>query len=129
VKDKPVYEIPPQSFIVINYFNLIDSKYVNCKLFNGKLSPVPSIKFPTDSTPIKFRNYLTYSTTPNIDNPQVIENSFWVDEISYMRDQDFLGKSHPNIDCPGDDAKQPPNKFEYPYKKQNRFYYTIIKKN
>lgn len=128
VKDKPVYEIPPHSYIVINYFNLVDSKYVNCKLFNPKTFPA-TFRFDADSIPLRFRNYITYSTTSAIENPQVVENSFWVDEISYMRDQDFLGKSSPNIDCPGDDAKQPPEKFQYPYKKPNKFYYTIIKKN
>jgi hypothetical protein len=118
-KMKKVVEIPPKSFVAFQGLQVLSAPIVDCDIAKINSKPV-SKPFTPENSPLRFRNYLTYSTSPELLLPQVFENSFYAATISNMSELSFLGKSKIFKDCPTDASSKTGR--EFPYQKPENFF-------
>lgn len=77
---KPILEIPPKTYITVDNLRIINQISIAFNVNYSELE-IYSVEFDQLNTPLQFRNYVTYDTTPNFTNPKIIENLFWVNKI------------------------------------------------
>lgn len=122
---KQIVEIPPQSSISINGYNLIETKYQDCFIRGNKLKEPVKKVFPQDSSPLTFRNYITYDFAPNFSSAKQLDHSFWVEEIDFIDTDSFNGDQEQYRECPTDLPSGTEFTYEYPYLRSNSFYYEV----
>lgn len=123
-KFKKVVEIPPQSYIKIEKFEIIEIPFENCELTKCEENKPASMSFTEDNSPIKFRLYLTYSSKSNFDTVKTLDNYFWISKISNMYENDFYGKMETvNLPkCKDNDPIRTVTQADYPFYNTNSFY-------
>lgn len=123
-KPKKIIQIPPMSSIIVSKFSLIKTPFFSCEFPIKTTFSKDVIKksFSKEETPLKFRNYLTYSVQESFEQVKIIDNDFYVSTVSNMNRKVFLGKSS-NIEyCNPAGYKLKKRVFAYPYKQANAFY-------
>ncbi len=85
--------------------------------------------FSKETSPIRFRNFLTYSFDENFKTEKYIENEWYVSKYTQMSTKNFLGKSSKvkmNIKVGGNKSKGKVKVFDSPYRSGTRFYKSMI---
>lgn len=122
-KEKEIIEIPPLSFVRFNKYDISGNRYKDCVLREYEKNAPAFLTFNDTTSPVKFRVYLTYSFSPTFEKVKTVDNLLWISKITNMYEVDFQGKAskiYPRPECKDDD---PIDGFEYPYSKQNSFYF------
>ena len=93
IKAERITHIPPSSGIIVNKFALGD--YINIpgkydfNNQNDKVKNTYTENYTKDNSPLKCRNYLSYSTDEKLDDIHTIDNDLWVSQIVHL-----TSKSH-----------------------------------
>lgn len=87
-REKPNSQIPPRSKIVIAKFK-IDLVPFGANKELRKTKGTTEFEFTSDSSPLEFRNYLSYSRSANLDSLVQVDNRFWVAKTEFMKDTYF----------------------------------------
>ena len=115
--------IPPKSSIFKHTLHLsdythikyredvFDEKVVPASYADGKTTKVRVAELEGNNVFLKFRNFLTLSTSENFTNEFYVDNAFNVKTITMMKTNQFRGKYTMQ------------NDYEYPYRKASNFYY------
>ncbi len=123
-KPKKILHIPPKSGILVSKFSLTKDPFFNCDFnmskLNGK-SP-KSKSFQKNDSPLKFRNYLTYSNNETFLKTRTIDNEFYISQALFMKENVFFGKSITEKECDINGNKKNQTKSTYPFKKSNNFF-------
>ncbi len=124
-KPKQIIHIPPKSGIQVSKFSISKSPYYDCD-FNLKLiisrKEINTASYSKDDSPLKFRNYLTYSLKESFETSKVVNNEFYISKIDNMNQYAFQGKSYNEEYCKQNGYRTKKRVFEYPYKKPNAFF-------
>lgn len=95
-KEKPVNQIPPRSRIAVAKFSIGLILFDNEDSFvrkdlrdNGFYKE----EFDKKTTPLNFRNYLTYSFDKDIRNPLYVDNDFWLSRAELLNNRAFNERS------------------------------------
>lgn len=100
VKSERITFIAPRSAITRSKFVLYDLPYIAVKKANtlrniketnsNKTYDVKYIAYTQENSPLRFRNYLTFSSTENFEREVSIDNEFYVSSILKIRDLVFM---------------------------------------
>jgi hypothetical protein len=124
-KMKKIVEIPPHSQIAVGGRTILSQALNGCgiiKTGNG-VSSTPT--FTADNSPITFRNYVTYSKSYTINEPLIIDNSFYVEKILNVTSSAFKGKLNKVKNCPDEKLAQLVS--EMPFRKAQNIYISVTK--
>lgn len=126
VRNERITSVPPRSYIGVERFNILTT-HLTTAPFPREVKEVSSsdhpkrperiaiASFDKQSSPIRFRNYLTFSFHEGMQDSFSIDDSFWLSSISDMSYKHYQGK-YLGKDNDGYAI------FEKPYKKRTRFY-------
>jgi hypothetical protein len=78
----------------------------------GKEIKVRTVKVPYANSPIKFRNYLTWSTKESFETEHYVDNEFYVSKVTEVKKKDF-GRLNEN------------GNYQYFFKRNDRYYILI----
>lgn len=123
-KPKQIIQIPPKSSILVSKFSISKSPYYSCEFplkFTNYKTPSSS-SFTNENTPLKFRNYLTYSSNESFDQPEIIDNNFYISQILNMSYNSFVGKPVKERYCKKSGYYGTKYTNQFPYKMPNSFY-------
>lgn len=122
-KQKQIQFIPPNSSLTFNLNSFGIKMYNDCGFELKASDTLKEFNYEKSNSPYVFRNYISYSTDENKGEIQTIDHEFWVDKILLMPEKTFLGKKIAIYPC--DEKKlNPIYSDSYPYKQNNRFYFT-----
>jgi hypothetical protein len=85
--------------------------------------------FTTETTPARFRNFLTYSSNENFSTEKYIENEFIISKYTQMSTKNFFGKATKvkvTAKTFGSKYNAKVNVYDSPYKNGSSFYKTLI---
>lgn len=128
-KPKRIIEIPPHSAIYVSKFSITKDLYHTCD-FHMKYKSAnksESVSFTKQTSPVTFRNYLTYSSTPEFTSTSMIDDGFYVANIHNMNLKVFNGKQESADYCTVDGQKASRTYFTMPYKKADSFFLKRLK--
>lgn len=129
VKPERVTFIPPKSFYYRSQFYLLPVANLKVDVKAAVRSTVPRNDYPRKQTnvyeqnfnpttsPLTFRNYLAYSLSENVTNPQYVDNEFYLSSVKEMDYRHFLGKAV--------ESHNGKSTFARPFKKKTSFYVHI----
>lgn len=94
IRERDIVAIPPRSYKIISEYAIFNDIIRTCD--QKELFPRKKISrsFLQNNTPIKFGNYITYSFDSECKENKVIENNFWISEISNYNEKEALIKSY-----------------------------------
>lgn len=123
-KPKQIIHIPPNSSIFVSKFSISNREYFSCEFpfrYSSSKNPV-SKTFTKESSPLLFRNYLTYSVNDNFEQSKVVNNEFYISSVINMNQTVFKGKQMKEKYCSKSGSKLTKYFYQYPYKKPNAFF-------
>jgi hypothetical protein len=122
-KPKRIVQIPPKSAIRASNFSISKDIYFTCE-FNLKNTQknTANQSFNTANSPIKLRNYLTYSTDPLQVKDIIVDNAFYVSKITFMNEKMFLGNLEKSNVCDVNGKKSNAQLYNLPYKNPRSFF-------
>lgn len=124
--EKKIICIPANSAKLIMGLPLNSELYRDCNLFKyPSRNEVKTEKFTEETTPLTIKNILSYRFNENGQENNVVENSFWVSEISNYPLKSFLGKRYPEY-C--EEKAQEPERY-YLFSDANKFYIRYTKQS
>ncbi len=85
--------------------------------------------FTKETSPCRFRNFLTYSFNENFSTEKHIENEFYVSKHTQMKSKNFFGKSQKvklNVKIGGSKAKGKVKVYDSPYRKGTSWYKVLL---
>jgi len=88
----------------------------------NKKTKIFTFNYTEDNAPLKFRNYLTFSTKQDFTDEFHLDSEFWIDQVAIMDARQFTGSIYP------DTGLTNPNSTitnAHPYKASNKFYVKI----
>jgi hypothetical protein len=91
---KGIIQIPAKTFSAFKYAGQITAGVTDDKVIYAAKGSPDVVTFDEKTSPIWFRNYLTYSFSENMDNSVIIDNKFWVESIAFMTSKVFF-QQHP----------------------------------
>lgn len=131
IKPKKIIHLPPKSGILVSKYIISSEPYYTCD-FNLKpiikTGDVIARKFTTITSPIKFRNYISYSFNENSSEKKIIDNDFFLSTVYNMNIKTFNGDTLKIKSCNYLGVESSISDFVYPYKKDNSFYIFVKKK-
>ncbi len=124
-KSERITFIAPQSKVIRGSFHLwsgyiskipgSSKKELLAKPGHKEKVSVKTVDYTEASSPITFRNFITYSTTENFDRELYVDNGFYLSKIQEMATGDFNGRAYY-------DKNQGKNVRETPFFSLKRFY-------
>lgn len=112
--------IPANSSQVVYGFELQSELYRDCNLLRfPKTKEITSSEFNKESSPLKYRNFITYGFSESMEDIIQIENEFWVSKITNLPENEFKGSDYLKF-CNDSSANRITT---YPYKKGNLYFY------
>ena len=102
VRPKAVVEIPPSAHLAVQQKPAIGGPVNTCELsaYDHRRNAV--VMYDSATTPLRFRFYFTYSTSPELSALQVLDYGFRVGKITAMMSSTFYGPTVPDKDpCSG----------------------------
>jgi hypothetical protein len=133
VRPERITFIAPNSKISKLFFVLLDEKEMvlskkspvielESQISKGKKFEARSVSFSKKSSPLVFRNFLTFSTSEKFETESYIDNEFYVSQITEMPTKELLGWREQMgwVD-------HPTNGSTSPFKAPDRFYMEISK--
>ncbi|RLD64061.1 MAG: hypothetical protein DRJ01_02035 [Bacteroidetes bacterium] len=124
-KMQQIYEIPPQSYVIINQLLIMDSKFDFCELKKVTGKNFPFLIYTQKSSPFQFRNFITYDFKPDFSTFEVVDNTFWVSKVTNMNKKAFKGEKSKEKVCPDDLWKK--IIYQQPFYKPENFYFIYEK--
>lgn len=129
IKPEKVTFIPPKSNYYRSQFYLLPVDYyklnLNCNSLDvprndkpKKITTIYSEDFTMSNSPLRFRNYFSFSFTENAQNFFFIDNEFYLTSVKEMDYRHYRGKSL-GKDENGNQL------YEKPYKKQSSFFINV----
>jgi hypothetical protein len=109
-----------------NLHDLRNSVYSPAAAKERKIAVIAR-KFTLENSPIKFRNYITYSIKENLSEEKIVDNNFYVSTVYDMNVHAFNGDTTSSSFCNYLGIKNNVIDYVYPYKKDNSFYMMIHK--
>jgi len=95
VDEQNKIKIAPHSGKVISEFSIVNSRFSNCDLLKfPQLKKVSSLKFTEQESPVQFSNIISYELNGK---SNIIQNSFFVNEISNLSRSDFYAWRYDTI--------------------------------
>jgi hypothetical protein len=116
-------QIPPKSFSSFKYEKPLTTGYPVCGISYQKKGDPDVRTFDEKTSPLKFRNYVTYDYSEAFSSPLIIDSKFWVEKIYYMQEALYKGKGEYLKDCKGNRGSYA---YSYPYIQDNNFYYKFV---
>lgn len=81
-EEKPIVAIPPHASKVFSEYQLMNSRFMDCDLYeNTSKKETASLSFNQSTSPINFSNYICYRIG-NQPEEYIIDNSFYISQIS-----------------------------------------------
>ena len=96
---RPMLQVPPHAAIVVSGLSAVPSRLLHCELEKWKASKPATVSFTEANSPLKFRQFLTYSARPDGSEPRTMDHAFWVERISNMSLGSFRGASVKDERC------------------------------
>lgn len=87
--DSPVISVAPHSAKIISEFNILKERFKNCETIRHP-KDISSLAFTKENSPYQFRNFITYCLDSDCTAPLHINNTFFVSQISNMKEADFV---------------------------------------
>lgn len=88
--EKPVIAIPPYSSKMLYEYKVMVNHFEDCDLYESPSKRERSaITFDAENSPVYFTNYISFRVGENVET-QVIENSFFVSEVSNQHEKATL---------------------------------------
>lgn len=127
VRNERITSIPPQSFIGLERFTILGER-IDPASFKHEVNEVPNVNQPKRkesilvatfgkaNSPVRFRNFLSFSFHEDMREAFLVDDSFWLSSISDMAYTHYRGKYL------GKDSDGAPS-YEKPYKKRTSFYW------
>lgn len=120
-KRKRIIEIPPKSFITFRDNVNLTYSFDNCEAANVKKGAPYIASFEENNSPFKFRNYISYCRNADMQNIEVLENSFWMSKLSIVSENDFKTNStEKTFNCSG--GTMGTKMVVYPYESPKNIY-------
>jgi hypothetical protein len=121
-KQKRIQYVPPGTSV----YKRLNSKAIdmidNCEIDMANFKGEKEYNFEKSNTPFSFRNHVTYAFTETIDEPKVVDNDFWVNQVLLMKEKEFLGDTKKVEYCDGTASGS--FTYTYPHKDKKSFYFS-----
>lgn len=112
--------IPPQSSLMVFGFDLQDEVYRDCNLFRFPTTKqILTTEFDYNSSPLIYKNRITYSFDEKMAQVKYTENEFWAKKITNYPENSFI--TYENVSYCNDSAGV--KEAVYPMKKSSGFYF------
>lgn len=96
------------------------SKYHDCNFLLKRKQNIITKEFTKETTPFAFRNHITYTSLPG--ESKFFENEFYVNKVTLMNEQEFLGVRQNIVYC----DKVTGVSYSYPFIKSNCYYFKTL---
>jgi hypothetical protein len=96
---KPLLQVPPRAAIVIGGLSAVPTRLFHCDLEKWRSSKPATVAFTEEASPLKFRQFLTYSRRPDGSDARTIDHAFWVEKVSNMSLASFQGNRVRDESC------------------------------
>lgn len=90
-RPRPILQVPPHAAIVIDGLSAVPTRVVHCELDKWRMTKPATVSFTEADSPLKFRQFLTYSTRPDGAEARTMDHAFWVERVSNMSPGSFRG--------------------------------------
>jgi hypothetical protein len=122
---KPVVQVPPRSKVQFSRFQLITDGIYDCNFhwISPKETDRDERTYDRSTSPLVFRNYLTYSTDPNFTVSKVVDNEFYIRSVMFLSSDSYFGKSTSTKVCTVNGLEESTYIYPRPYKKGSAFYF------
>ena len=98
-RPKPVLQVPPRAAVVIGSPSAVPARLRHCDLQKWRNSQPATVAFTEATSPLRLRQFLTYSLRPDGTEPRTLDHGFWVERISNMSPASFQGARIPDERC------------------------------
>jgi hypothetical protein len=84
-QEKDILVIPPHTSKLIQEFSITETRIKHCDLYiYPDKNNIKTVSFSKENSPIVFSNRIVYSIDPDLITKTLIENKFWVTEITNL---------------------------------------------
>jgi hypothetical protein len=122
VKPKRIVHIPPHSAIVASTLRLWEKAYYSCDFPLRSAAGGSNISYTETDSPLRFRNFITYSFEEQVGSCQHIDNGFFVNNISNMNLYKFRGNYEKVRTCRSSGFKYMKTVYTFPYRSPLSYY-------
>ncbi len=91
LRPKPVLQVPPQAAVVVGGLSAVPAPLLACELNKWKTRTPATLGYSETTSPLRFRQFLTYSAHPDGHDPRTLDHGFWVERVSNMSAASFRG--------------------------------------
>jgi hypothetical protein len=89
-----IIRIPPKSAKIISEFQIVSNRYRHCDLIKFPSKGIESMSFKKENSPYIFSNRICYCLESTCLSPIVVENVFYISEVSNMPYDEFFQKDY-----------------------------------
>ncbi len=89
-----IIRIPPKTAKMISEYQIVSNRYRHCDLIKFPSKGVESMSFTKENSPYVFSNRICYCMESTCLSPIVVENVFFISEISNMPYDEFFQKDY-----------------------------------
>jgi hypothetical protein len=130
-QEEQITFIPPKTAITMSKFKLSNiaefkqdhpTEATVQKTYKTGNTKIYKSEYTAESSPLMFRNFLTLSLKHDFSDEFYVDHTFWVSQITKMEKKQFEGgliSIYNGNNYEGED-------FQYPYRKPNNFYISVI---
>jgi len=93
-KEPMIIHIPPKTAKIISEFQIVSNRYKQCDFAKHPANGLSSISFTRGNSPFTFSNRISYCIESSCTSPIIVENNFYVSEISNMAYDEFFTKDY-----------------------------------
>jgi hypothetical protein len=101
MKPKRTTHLPPHSSVDLEGSRIMSAALFDCEFNwkNAKGDPSSKRNFSLESSPLRFRNYLTYAAEATIEIPQIIDNEFYISSANFISEKEYWGPTKTVSKC------------------------------
>lgn len=126
IKEPELVYIPPKTAKLFYEYQIMENIYRECGFFlSPKKSEYKHLKYMDTNSPIKFSNVINYSISGN-ENPIVINNDFYISDITNISSKEFVASIRIEKDCMGKSYKTSRYKTVHKEQAPNKFYIRYV---
>ncbi len=125
-RPKPILHIPPGSKVQFARFQLLADGIYDCDFHwtSEKTSDLKERTFDLTTSPLIFRNYMTYSSDPDFAVNKVVDNEFYVKSAVFMSSDTYFGMQSDQKECTVNGYETLVTEYARPYRKGMAFYFS-----
>jgi hypothetical protein len=87
-RGKKSIQIPPQAAVNVNVFDI--TGYMPYGKNTVKPNKPIVLNYDSTNTPLRFRNYISYTFDKSLDSLNFVDNLFWVEKVIFLTEDDFV---------------------------------------